>query len=56
MSTPSMWPRKACRAPQGIADRLVITKYLFTIFDKLGIPSTGGQSRRVLAMLLYLRS
>jgi DNA-binding NarL/FixJ family response regulator len=46
---------------QGIADRLVITlraveKYVFTIFDKLGIPSTGGQSRRVLAVRLYLRS
>jgi DNA-binding NarL/FixJ family response regulator len=46
---------------QGIADRLVITlraveKHVSTIYDKLGIPSTGGQSRRVLAVLLYLRS
>jgi DNA-binding NarL/FixJ family response regulator len=46
---------------QGIADRLVITlraveKYVSTIFDKLGIPSTGSESRRVLAVLLYLRS
>ena len=46
---------------QGIADRLVITlraveKYVSTIFDKLGIPSTSSQSRRVLAVLLYLRS
>jgi DNA-binding NarL/FixJ family response regulator len=46
---------------QGIADRLVITlraveKYVSTIFDKLGIPSASSQSRRVLAVLLYLRS
>jgi DNA-binding NarL/FixJ family response regulator len=46
---------------QGIADRLVITlraveKYVSTIFDKLGLPSTSSQSRRVLAVLLYLRS
>jgi DNA-binding NarL/FixJ family response regulator len=42
---------------QGIADRLVITlraveRYVSTVFDKLGIPSSGGQSRRVLAVLL----
>ena len=46
---------------QGIADRLVITvraveKYVSSIFDKLGLPSTGSESRRVLAVLLYLRS
>jgi DNA-binding NarL/FixJ family response regulator len=46
---------------QGIADRLVITlraaeKYVSSIFGKLGIPSTGSQSRRVLAVLLHLRS
>jgi DNA-binding NarL/FixJ family response regulator len=46
---------------QGIADRLVITlraveKYVSTVFDKLGIPSTSSQSRRVLAVLLYLRT
>jgi DNA-binding NarL/FixJ family response regulator len=46
---------------QGIADSLVITvraveKYVSSIFDKLGLPSTGGESRRVLAVLLYLRS
>jgi DNA-binding NarL/FixJ family response regulator len=46
---------------QGIADRMVITlraveKYVSTVFDKLGLPSTGSQSRRVLAVLLYLRS
>jgi DNA-binding NarL/FixJ family response regulator len=46
---------------QGIADKLVITlraaeKYVSSIFDKLGIPSTRSESRRVLAVLLYLRS
>ena len=45
----------------GIADRLVITqraveKYVSSVFDKLGLPSTGTESRRVLAVLLYLRS
>ena len=44
----------------GIADRLVITvraaeKYVSSVFDKLGLPSTGTESRRVLAVLLYLR-
>ena len=46
---------------QGIADRLVITlraveKYVSSIFGKLGLPSSGTESRRVLAVLLYLRS
>jgi DNA-binding NarL/FixJ family response regulator len=46
---------------QGIADRLVITlraaeKYVSSIFSKLGLPSTGSESRRVLAVLLFLRS
>jgi DNA-binding NarL/FixJ family response regulator len=46
---------------QGIADRLVISlraveKYVSTIFTKLGLPSTGSDSRRVLAVLVYLRS
>jgi DNA-binding NarL/FixJ family response regulator len=46
---------------QGIADALVISlraveKYVSTIFGKLGIPSTGSESRRVLAVLLFLRS
>ncbi len=46
---------------QGIADELVITlraveKYVSSIFRKLGLPSTGSESRRVLAVLLYLRS
>lgn len=44
----------------GIADRLVITqraveKYVSSVFDKLGLPSTGSESRRVLAVLMYLR-
>jgi DNA-binding NarL/FixJ family response regulator len=49
------------RSNQGIADLLVITlrsveKYVSTIFDKLGLPSGATDSRRVLAVLLYLRS
>jgi DNA-binding NarL/FixJ family response regulator len=49
------------RSNQGIADRLVITlrsveKYVSSVFDKLGLPSSGSDSRRVLAVLLYLRS
>jgi DNA-binding NarL/FixJ family response regulator len=49
------------RSNQGIADKLVITlrsveKYVSSIFDKLGLPSSGSDSRRVLAVLLYLRS
>jgi DNA-binding NarL/FixJ family response regulator len=49
------------RSNQGIADRLVITlraveKYVSSIFGKLGLPSTGGESRRVLAVLTFLRS
>ena len=46
---------------QGIADAMVISlraaeKYVSTVFTKLGIPSTGSESRRVLAVLLYLRA
>jgi DNA-binding NarL/FixJ family response regulator len=46
---------------QGIADQLVITlraveKYVSTIFTKLGLPTTKSESRRVLAVLLFLRS
>jgi DNA-binding NarL/FixJ family response regulator len=46
---------------QGIADQLVITlraveKYVSSIFGKLGLPSTGTESRRVLAVLTFLRS
>jgi DNA-binding NarL/FixJ family response regulator len=46
---------------QGIADKLVISlgaveKYVSTIFGKLGLPSSGSESRRVLAVLLFLRA
>jgi DNA-binding NarL/FixJ family response regulator len=46
---------------QGIADKLVISlraveKYVSTIFTKLGLPASGSESRRVLAVLLYLRT
>ena len=46
---------------QGIADKLVITlraveKHVSSIFGKLGLPSTGSESRRVLAVLMFLRS
>jgi DNA-binding NarL/FixJ family response regulator len=46
---------------QGIADKLVITtraveKYVSNIFGKLGLPSTGSESRRVLAVLAFLRA
>jgi DNA-binding NarL/FixJ family response regulator len=51
----------AGRSNQGIADKLVITvraveKYVSSIFGKLGLPSTGSESRRVLAVLMFLRS
>jgi DNA-binding NarL/FixJ family response regulator len=43
-----------------IADRLGITlrsaeKYVSSIFAKLGLPDTGGEHRRVLAVLQFLR-
>jgi DNA-binding NarL/FixJ family response regulator len=46
---------------QGIADKLVITlraveKHVSSIFGKLGLPATGSESRRVLAVLMFLRS
>ena len=49
------------RSNQGIADKLLITlraveKYVSSIFGKLGLPDGCGDSRRVLAVLLYLRS
>lgn len=49
------------RSNQGIADQLVVTlraaeKYVSSIFTKLDLPATGSDSRRVLAVLIYLRS
>jgi DNA-binding NarL/FixJ family response regulator len=49
------------RSNSGIGEALVITtraveKYVSSIFTKLGLPSGGAESRRVLAVLLYLRS
>jgi DNA-binding NarL/FixJ family response regulator len=46
---------------QGIADKLVITlraveKHVSSIFGKLALPSTGSESRRVLAVLMFLRT
>jgi DNA-binding NarL/FixJ family response regulator len=46
---------------QGIADKLVITvraveKYVSSIFDKLELPSSGSESRRVLAVLMFLHA
>jgi DNA-binding NarL/FixJ family response regulator len=46
---------------QGIADKLVVTvgvveKYVSSIFDKLGLPTARSESRRVLAVLMFLRS
>jgi DNA-binding NarL/FixJ family response regulator len=46
---------------QGIADALAITlrgaeKYVSSVFDKLGVPASRSDSRRVLAVLQYLRS
>jgi DNA-binding NarL/FixJ family response regulator len=45
---------------QAIAERLVITlrsaeKYVSSIFAKLGLPDTGSEHRRVLAVLRYLQ-
>jgi DNA-binding NarL/FixJ family response regulator len=46
---------------QGMADAMVISlraveKYVSSIFTKLGLPSSGSESRRVLAVLLFLRN
>lgn len=48
------------RSNQGIADEFYITlraveKYVSSIFTKLDLASTGSDSKRVLAVLLYLR-
>ena len=47
------------RSNHGIAERLVVSvgaveKYVSSIFGKLGLPSTSTESRRVLAVLLFL--
>jgi DNA-binding NarL/FixJ family response regulator len=49
------------RSNQAIADRLVITlrsaeKYVSSIFAKLGLPDTGTEHRRVLAVLRFLQA
>jgi DNA-binding NarL/FixJ family response regulator len=49
------------RSNQGIAERLVISvrateKHVSSIFEKLGLPTTPDDQRRVLAVLTYLRS
>jgi DNA-binding NarL/FixJ family response regulator len=46
---------------QGIGDRPVIKlraveKYVSSIFGKLDLPASGSESRRVLAVLKFLRS
>ena len=40
----------------GVITQRAAEKYVSTIFTKLGIPATGSESRRVLAVLLFLRS
>jgi DNA-binding NarL/FixJ family response regulator len=49
------------RSNQAIAERLAITlrsaeKYVSSIFTKLGLPDTGGEHRRVLAVLRFLHA
>jgi DNA-binding NarL/FixJ family response regulator len=49
------------RSNAAIAEALVITagaveKHVSSIFGKLGLPGTGEENRRVLAVLAYLRS
>jgi DNA-binding NarL/FixJ family response regulator len=49
------------RSNQGIADKLVITlraveRYVSSVFGKLDLPTSSSDSRRVMAVLLYLRS
>ena len=49
------------RIGTAVSDALGITvraveKYVSSIFGKLGLPSTGSESRRVLAVLMFLRN
>ena len=49
------------RSNVGIAEQLVVTpgaveKHISRIFDKLGLPPSEADHRRVLAVLAYLRS
>jgi DNA-binding NarL/FixJ family response regulator len=49
------------RSNAGIAAALVLSrgtveKHVASIFDKLGLPASGGDNRRVLAVLRYLGS
>jgi DNA-binding NarL/FixJ family response regulator len=49
------------RSNQGIADKLVLSrraveKHVSSVFAKLDLPSGANESRRVLAVLLYLRA
>jgi DNA-binding NarL/FixJ family response regulator len=49
------------RSNQAVADALVITvrsveKYVSSIFSKLGLPDTGSDHRRVLAVLQFLQA
>ena len=49
------------RSNQGIAERLDISeravqKHVTAIFDKLGIPASTEDHRRVLAVLTFLRA
>ena len=46
---------------RAVAERLGISlgsteKYVSSIFTKLGLPDTGGEHRRVLAVLRFLRA
>jgi DNA-binding NarL/FixJ family response regulator len=48
------------RSNQAIAERMFVTlraveKHVTSIFTKLGLPASGDDHRRVLAVLAYLR-
>ena len=48
------------RSNKAIAERLVITqgavqKHVSTIFNKLGLPASEDDDRRILAVLAYVR-